>query len=91
VETTAIVKRSVLKNKTTKVAMSCNDVVGLFFLTKLVAIVLTYLLSSLTDKAGEVTRLPCIAENREPPKTPATPSIWNGCIRMLCSAWKTNI
>jgi hypothetical protein len=29
----------------------------------------------------EVTKEPCIAENREPPKTPATPSIWNGCIK----------
>ena len=25
----------------------------------------------------EVTRLPCIAENRDPPNTPATPSMWN--------------
>ncbi|CAN0311177.1 unnamed protein product, partial [Ectocarpus sp. 6 AP-2014] len=32
---------------------------------------------------------PCIALNNEPPKTPATPAIWNGCIKMLCSAWKT--
>jgi hypothetical protein len=33
----------------------------------------------------------CIAENNEPPKTPATPNMWNGCIRMLCSAWNTII
>ena len=31
----------------------------------------------------------CIAENNEPPNTPATPNMWNGCIRMLCSAWNT--
>ena len=23
--------------------------------------------------------------------TPATPKIWNGCIKMLCSAWNTNM
>ncbi|CAL6437771.1 unnamed protein product [Bathycoccus prasinos] len=37
----------------------------------------------------EVTSEPCIAEKSEPPNTPATPSMWNGCIRMLCSAWNT--
>jgi hypothetical protein len=31
----------------------------------------------------------CIAENNEPPNTPATPNMWNGCIKMLCSAWNT--
>jgi len=25
----------------------------------------------------------CIAENNEPPNTPATPSMWNGCIKMF--------
>ena len=39
----------------------------------------------------EETNDPCIAQNREPPNTPATPSMWNGCIRMLCSAWKTSM
>ena len=39
----------------------------------------------------DVTREPCIAENSAPPNTPATPSIWKGCIRILCSAWKTSI
>lgn len=31
----------------------------------------------------------CIAENNDPPKTPATPSIWNGCIKMFeqCYVW----
>jgi hypothetical protein len=32
-----------------------------------------------------------MAENKEPPKTPATPNMWKGCIRMLCSAWNTNM
>merc|ERR1711990_181562 len=39
----------------------------------------------------EVTNEPCIAENREPPNTPATPAMWNGCIKMLCSAWNTSM
>jgi hypothetical protein len=25
----------------------------------------------------------CIAENNEPPNTPATPSMWKGCIKMF--------
>jgi hypothetical protein len=37
----------------------------------------------------EVTRDPCIAENKDPPNTPITPNWWNGCSRMLCSAWNT--
>jgi photosystem II P680 reaction center D1 protein len=39
----------------------------------------------------EVTSEPCIAENSEPPNTPATPAMWNGCIKMLCSAWNTSM
>ena len=39
----------------------------------------------------EVTRLPCIAANKAPPNIPITPNIWNGCMSILCSAWKTNI
>jgi UDP-3-O-[3-hydroxymyristoyl] N-acetylglucosamine deacetylase len=31
----------------------------------------------------EVTNEPCIAENNEPPKTAATPNIWNGCIKIF--------
>ena len=34
----------------------------------------------------EVTSEPCASkENSEPPKTPATPNMWKGCIRMLSS------
>ena len=40
VKTTAIVKASILENKTSEVSMSGNDVVGFFLLTKLVSIVL---------------------------------------------------
>ena len=90
VQRTGVVKGCVLENKTTEVTVCGNDVVRLFFLTELVTIVLGLLLSSLADQE-EVTRLPCIAEKRDPPNTPATPSIWNGCIRILCSAWKTSI
>ncbi len=32
-----------------------------------------------------------MAENRAPPNTPATPSMWNGCISTLCSAWSTSM
>ena len=35
--------------------------------------------------------MPCMALNKLPPKTPATPNMWKGCIRMLCSAWNTNM
>lgn len=38
---------------------------------------------------GTVSQYLCIAENNEPPNTPATPNMWKGCIKMLCSAWKT--
>ena len=50
VQATAIVERCILENKPTKISMSCNDVVGLFFLTKLVTVVSRFVLSSLTDK-----------------------------------------
>ena len=46
----AIVKRSILKNKTSKVSMSCNNVVGLFLLAELIAVVLAYFLSRLSNK-----------------------------------------
>nr|YP_009330301.1 hypothetical protein [Lambia antarctica]ANN39012.1 hypothetical protein [Lambia antarctica] len=32
---------------------------------------------------------PCIEENEEPSNTPATAKIWNECIKMLGSAWRT--
>ena len=69
--------------------MGCDDVIRLFLLTKLVTIVMRLSFSSLSHE--EVTSEPCIAENNEPPKTPATHNMWKGCIRMLCSAWKTNM
>ena len=39
----------------------------------------------------DVTNEPCLTQKRDPPNTPATPKVCNGCIRMLCSAWKTNM
>jgi hypothetical protein len=39
----------------------------------------------------DVTKLPCIAANSDPPNTPATPAMWNGWNNMLCSAWNTSI
>merc|ERR1740121_337147 len=46
---------------------------------------------AVSARSDDVTSEPCIAEKSEPPKTAATPSMWNGCMRMLCSAWKTSI
>ncbi|CBI33836.3 unnamed protein product, partial [Vitis vinifera] len=39
--------------------------------------------------ANFFTKEPCITLNREPSNTPTKPNMWNGCIRMLCSAWNT--
>ena len=46
----AIVERRILENKAAKISMSCNDVVGFFFLPKLITVVLTYFLSRLSNK-----------------------------------------
>jgi hypothetical protein len=70
--------------------VSSYDVVRFFFLTKFITIVSRFTFSSFTVKE-EVTKDPCIAENKDPPNTPATPAMWNGCIKMLCSAWNTNM
>jgi hypothetical protein len=67
-----------------------HDVVGLFLLAELVAVVLDSV-SVVSRTREEVTSEPCMAENRLPPNTPATPSMWKGCIRMLCSAWNTSM
>ncbi len=47
---TAIVKGCVLENKSTEVAMSSNNVIGFFFLTKLVSIVLAHVFSRFTNQ-----------------------------------------
>ena len=49
-QTSRIVKRCILENQTTEVTVSGNDVVGLFFLTKLVTVVLGLSFSSFTDQ-----------------------------------------
>ena len=48
VQSTGVVERSVLEDETTEVAVGCNDVVGLFFLTEFVAVVLGLVLGGLT-------------------------------------------
>ena len=48
VKATAVVEGCVLEDQTTEVAVSCNDVVGLFLLSKLVAIVEGLFLSGFT-------------------------------------------
>jgi hypothetical protein len=49
VQGTAVVKRSVLENQTTEVAVSCNDVVSFFFLTEVVTVVQGFNFSSKVD------------------------------------------
>ena len=44
VEAAAIIERRILENKATKIAMSCNNVVSFFFLTKLITLVQALLL-----------------------------------------------
>merc|ERR1711943_81333 len=90
VKATAVVEGGVLEDQATEVTVGSHDVVGLFLLAKLVAVVRDSL-SVVSRTREEVTREPCMAENKLPPKTPATPSMWKGCIRMLCSAWNTNM
>ena len=50
VQRARIVERSILENQTTEVSMCCNNVVGLFFLTKLVTVVLRLCFGSLADQ-----------------------------------------
>ena len=50
VQATAVVERGVLEDQTTEVTVGSHDVVGLFFLAKLVAVVLTFGFSSFTNQ-----------------------------------------
>ena len=50
VQGTGVVEGCLLEDQTTKVSMSSNDVVGLFFLTKLVTIVLGLSFSGFTNQ-----------------------------------------
>ena len=52
VQRTGVVEGSVLEDQATEVTVGSNDVVGLFFLTKLVTIVLRLSFSRLADKRG---------------------------------------
>ena len=52
----AIVERGILEDQTTEVAVSSNDVVGLFFLTEFVSIVLRLSFGCLADERGLVTK-----------------------------------
>ena len=51
-QTSRIVKRCILEDQATKVTMSGNNVIGLFFLAKLVAIVLGLGLGCFTNQGG---------------------------------------
>ncbi|CAI8156190.1 MAG: Uncharacterised protein [Prochlorococcus marinus str. MIT 9215] len=46
----AVVEAGVLEDQTTEVAVGCNDVVGLFLLAKLVAVVLRFAFGGFTDQ-----------------------------------------
>jgi len=52
VQAAAIVEARILEDQPTEVAVSRNDVVGLFFLTELVAVVLGLVLSGFTHQGG---------------------------------------
>ena len=49
-KTTAIIERSVLEDESSEVPVGSDDVVGLFFLSELVSIVLWLIISSLSNK-----------------------------------------
>jgi len=52
VQGTRVVERCVLEDQATEVAVGCNDVVGLFFLTELVTVVLRFSFGGLTHQGG---------------------------------------
>ena len=52
VQAPRVVEAGILENQPTKVPVRCHDVVGLFFLPKLVAIVLALVLGRLTHQRG---------------------------------------
>ena len=45
-----VIKRSILKNKASKITMSSNDVVCIFFLSELITIILRFSFSGLTNQ-----------------------------------------
>jgi hypothetical protein len=60
VQATAVVEAGVLEDETAEVAVGCNDVVGLFFLTELVAIVLAFSFAGFThQRAGNQRTVHC--------------------------------
>src|SRR6476469_580296 len=52
VQGAAVVEGRILEDQAAKVAVSCHDVVGLFFLTELVAVVLRLVLGGFTNQGG---------------------------------------
>ena len=64
VQGTAVVERRVLEDQTTEVAVRCHDVVGLFLLAKLVAVVLRLRLGRLTHQRGGDERTVHCGEQR---------------------------
>ncbi len=64
VQRAGVVEGSVLENQTTEVTVSGNDVVGLFFLTKLVTIVLGLIFGGLTNQRRSNQRTVHCTEQR---------------------------
>jgi len=64
VQRTGVIERSVLEDQATEVTVSSNDVVGLFFLTELVTIVLGLVLSGFTNQRGSNKRTVHCTEQR---------------------------
>ena len=64
VQRTGVVERCILEDQTTEVSMSSNNVVSLFFLTKLVTIVLGLVLSGFTNQGGSNQRTVHSGEQR---------------------------
>ena len=52
VKASGVIEAGILEDETTEVAVGCNDVVGLFFLTKLITVVLRLGLSGLSNKGA---------------------------------------
>uniref|UniRef100_A0A452XHD9 Uncharacterized protein n=1 Tax=Aegilops tauschii subsp. strangulata TaxID=200361 RepID=A0A452XHD9_AEGTS len=58
--------------------MSSHNIISFFLLTKFVTLISRFIFSSFPDQTRGYQKEPCIALNREPPNTPATPNVLRG-------------
>jgi hypothetical protein len=75
---TAVVEGSVLEDQTTEVAVSCNDVVSLFFLTELVTVVLGFNFSGFTNQEMKLPENRALREQRTTEYTSHTQACGRG-------------